>query len=140
MTTWQRGRQIVTARRAEMEGSLQQFVDDLNADPARATVVRGTAIFLNRGAETTPLALRADVEHNHVRREHVAIAATDVDTIPRVPPADRVRIDALRPTDDGTTTCGSVSATPKTPDVPAALSNLNAEQTEGPLDLVEASS
>ncbi len=27
MTTWQSGRQLVTARRAEMEGPLQPFID-----------------------------------------------------------------------------------------------------------------
>jgi KUP system potassium uptake protein len=138
MTTWQRGRQIVTARRTEMEGSLRRFVDDLNADPAQATVVQGTAIFLNRGGETTPLALRANVEHNHVRHEHVVIAAIDVNTFPRVPPADRVSVDPLGATSDGITHVQIRFGYTENTDVPAALASLNAEQTEGPLDLADA--
>jgi KUP system potassium uptake protein len=138
MTTWQRGRQLVTARRTEMEGSLRQFVDDLNADPAQATVVRGTAIFLNRGGETTPLALRANVEHNHVRHQHVVIAAVDIDTIPRVPPADRVSVDALGATHDGITHVTIRFGYTESTDVPAALARLDADQTEGPFDLANA--
>src|SRR6185312_10562415 len=59
MTTWQRGRQLVSARRAAMEGPLREFVGRLRAHPETATVVPGTAIFLNRGSATAPLALRA---------------------------------------------------------------------------------
>ena len=85
LTTWQRGRQVVTTRRAAMEGPLRDFVDNLNADRSQTVVVPGTAIFLNRGAETTPLALRANVEHNHIRHAHVVIVSIDIDPIPGSP-------------------------------------------------------
>jgi KUP system potassium uptake protein len=62
MTTWQRGRQLVTARRVSMEGPLREFVHRLRAHPQTADIVTGTAIFLNRGSATAPLALRANVE------------------------------------------------------------------------------
>ena len=39
----------------------------------------GTAIFLNRGKATAPLALRANVEHNHVLHEHVVILSVEID-------------------------------------------------------------
>ena len=35
MTTWQRGRKIVTANRQQLEGSLQAFVDELHEHPVR---------------------------------------------------------------------------------------------------------
>ncbi len=60
MTTWQRGRRIVTAARSKAEGPLPEFVDGLvHRDPPLIRIP-GTAIFLNRGKETAPLAMRAD--------------------------------------------------------------------------------
>src|ERR1019366_8638718 len=120
----------VTTRRAAMEGPLRDFVDDLNADPSRIVVVPGTAIFLNRGAETTPLALRANVEHNHIRHAHVVIVSIDIDPIPRVPEEDRVSVDSLGTSPDGITHVNIRFGYTETTDVPAVLERLNPEQTE----------
>ncbi|MBZ5740465.1 potassium transporter Kup [Nocardioides mangrovi] len=140
MTTWQRGREAVTAERSEIEGSLRDFVREI--DEAGATgevgVVRGTAIFLNRGKETAPLALRANVEHNHVRHEHVVIVTIDIDTIPRVPESERLEVDPLGLDADGITHVTARFGYTETADVPAALARLTPEQTEGELDLDNA--
>src|SRR5207302_10456392 len=61
LTTWQRGRELVSARRAQEERSLRAFVDQLHAMKPPLPRVPGTAIFLNRGKVTAPLALRANV-------------------------------------------------------------------------------
>ncbi len=73
----------------------------LDAKRHEVSVVRGTAIFLNRGAETAPLALRANVEHNRVRHRHVVIVAVETDTVPRVPVAQRITVDRLGLLEDG---------------------------------------
>jgi KUP system potassium uptake protein len=89
MVTWRKGRDIVTVNRTEHEGSLDEFLDGLcNAKPP---IVRlpGTAIFLNPGKATTPLALRAQVEHNHAFHEKVVIVSMVPVSIPRVDKADR---------------------------------------------------
>jgi len=135
MTTWRRGREIVTERRARLEGPLRGFVRALHQDPAGVSVVQGTAIFLNRGAETTPLAMRANVEHNHVRHEHVVIATIEFDTIPRVPEAERLTVDPLGLKTDGITHVTIRFGYTETADVPAALALLTPDQTEGALDL-----
>ena len=73
MTTWQRGRRIITRAREKAEGPLRDFVDELvHRDPPLVRIP-GTAVFLNRGRDTAPLAMRANVEHNHVLAEHVII-------------------------------------------------------------------
>lgn len=54
MTTWQRGRALITARRTEAEGSLTDFVRNLRTHPKLIDRVPGTAIFLNPG-ERPPL-------------------------------------------------------------------------------------
>jgi KUP system potassium uptake protein len=89
MITWRKGRDIVTRNRTEQEGSLVEFLEDLcNAQPP---IVRlpGTAVFLNPGKATTPLALRAQVRHNHAFHEKVVIVSLDQVSIPRVERSDR---------------------------------------------------
>jgi len=134
MTTWQRGRELVTARRSSMEGSLTDFVTALAEHPDRVHVVDSTAIFLNRGAET-PLALRANVEHNHVRHSHVVIVEIVTESVPRVEPADRAVVNDLGHADDGIFQVTLRFGYTETPDVPAALATLTSEQTEGEIDL-----
>ena len=80
MTTWQRGREIVTAARAKAEGPLREFVDGLAHRDPPLIRIPGTAVFLNRGKETAPLAMRANVEHNHVLHEHVVILSVETET------------------------------------------------------------
>jgi KUP system potassium uptake protein len=138
MTTWQRGREVVTAKREAMEGSLRAFVDDLQDRPVPVQVVSGTAIFLNRGNETAPLALRSNVEHNHVRHEHVAVVAVEIAIVPRVSDDERVTVEHLGEGEDGITHLTVRFGYGEQPDVPAALAQLGPEDTEGDLDLENA--
>ncbi|MFE3029253.1 KUP/HAK/KT family potassium transporter [Nocardia tengchongensis] len=101
MTTWQRWRTVVADERVRLAGSLREFVDEPWHDPSRLTIVEGTAVFLNRGKDTVPLALRANVEHNGVRHRQTVIVSVDAEAVPRIAPDDRVRIDHLGYRDDG---------------------------------------
>ncbi|HWE09952.1 MAG TPA: KUP/HAK/KT family potassium transporter [Solirubrobacteraceae bacterium] len=89
MATWRRGRDILTRNRNQQEGSLQEFLEE--ARTAQPPMVRlpVTAIFLNPGKNMTPLALRAQVEHNHAFHEKVLIVSMDPVSIPRVDKKDR---------------------------------------------------
>jgi KUP system potassium uptake protein len=84
LMTWQRGRVIVTRNRTEEEGSLQQFLSQLQTMQPPPLRVPGTAVFLNATIDTTPLALRTNVEHNHVLQERVIILNIEIDNIPHV--------------------------------------------------------
>jgi KUP system potassium uptake protein len=99
MTTWRRGRHIVTAHRIEIEGPLLEFVERMRSE--RTTRVPGTAVFPHSTNETTPLALRANVEFNHVLHERVVIVTVVSENVPHVHPDDRLRVDDLGYTDDG---------------------------------------
>jgi KUP system potassium uptake protein len=138
MTTWQKGRQIVTAERDREEGSLREFIDQLHSEKLPVRVVPGTAVFLNRGRETAPLALRANAEHNHVRHEHVVIMSLTTEPVPRVPAGERIVVDPLGYGDDGITHVTVRYGYVETPNVPAALRTLTPEQTEGELDVANA--
>ena len=52
LTTWQRGRELVTLERAREEGPLLEFIAQLHAMKPPLHRVPGTAIFLNRGKAT----------------------------------------------------------------------------------------
>ncbi|MGW1208196.1 potassium transporter Kup [Streptomyces sp. NPDC002499] len=139
MTTWQRGRAIVTAERARHEGSLREFVDELRSGERPVLEVPGTAVFLNRGKETAPLAMRANVEHNHVRHEQVVILSIETEPVPRVPDDQRTVVDGLGYGDDGIIHVTARFGYMETPDVPGTLALVDPAQTEGPLRLDQAS-
>ena len=99
-TTWQRGRELVTLERDREEGPLRAFIDQLHAMKPPLHRVPGTAIFLNRGKATAPLALRANVEHNEILHEHVLILSIETTPAPHVPAEERLQIDDLGYKDD----------------------------------------
>ncbi|MER5519506.1 potassium transporter Kup [Streptomyces sp. NPDC002763] len=139
MTTWQRGRELVTAERARQEGPLAEFVDRLRTGEVPTIRIPGTAVFLNRGKETAPLAMRANVEHNHVRHDHVVILSLETEPVPRVPDDRRSVVDALGYGDDGIIHVTARFGYMESPDVPAVLATLEPATTEGRLQLDEAS-
>jgi KUP system potassium uptake protein len=101
LTTWQTGRETVTRRRTAKEGPLQDFVAEVRVMDPPVHRVRGTAVFLNSKIDTTPLALRANVELNHTMHESVVILSVETWRVPHVPKAERLLIDDLGFTDDG---------------------------------------
>ncbi|MEU3615576.1 potassium transporter Kup [Streptomyces sp. NPDC006872] len=139
MTTWQRGRAIVTEERVRHEGPLPEFIDRLRTGEAPTFRVPGTAVFLNRGRQTAPLAMRANVEHNHVRHEQVVILSLETEPVPRVPADRRMSVDPLGYGDDGIIYVTARYGYLETPDVPAALATLDPALTEGRLELDQAS-
>jgi len=139
LTTWQRGRAVVTERREHDEGSLRAFVDELHARRPPVQRVPGTAVFLNRGKATAPLAMRANVEHNHILHEHVVILSIETSPVPHVARADRVVVDDLGYTDDGISHVTAYFGYMQDPNVPEVLRLADAAGLEGPLDVDDAS-
>jgi KUP system potassium uptake protein len=138
MTTWQRGRELVTARREAKEGSLREFVDALHGREPPLPRTPGTAVFLNRNVETTPLAMRANVEHNQILHEHVVVLSIETLPVPEVPLEERLVVDDLGYADDGITHLTARFGYIEHPDVPAALRLAPAAGLECPLEIGEA--
>jgi KUP system potassium uptake protein len=129
MMTWQRGRQIVTAERHRQEGSLREFLD--RAKASSTARVPGTAVFLNRGKQTAPLALRASVEHNHVRHDLVLILSVETLPVPRVAARDRIVMDDLGYGADGICHVTARFGYMDKPDVLGALRTISPAAVEG---------
>jgi KUP system potassium uptake protein len=73
-----------------------------NPDPPPQRVP-GTAIYFNRGKATTPLALRATVEHTQVLHEQVILFSIETLPVSHVPVTERLAVDHLNYPDDGIT-------------------------------------
>ena len=101
LMTWQRGRELITRNRTQEEGPLRAFVNEIRALDPPVHRSPGTAVFLNAGKETTPLAMRANVEHNNTLHRNVVILSIETLTVPNVPAAEQVVIDDLGYRDDG---------------------------------------
>ena len=111
MTTWQRGRAMVTRLRMRDEGPLQSFVDAVHAMRPPLLRVPGSAVFLNRGKATAPLAMRANVEHNHILHEHVVILSIETLPVPHVADEHRIVVDDLGMPTTASSTSARDSAT-----------------------------
>jgi KUP system potassium uptake protein len=133
-TTWQRGRELVTLERVREEGPLREFIAQLHAMKPPLHRVPGTAIFLNRGKATAPLALRANVEHNEILHEEVIILSIETVPAPHITDAERLRIDDLGYKDDRilhvTARFGYMDQT----NVPGLLPLIRDAAIESPLD------
>ncbi|HYJ75002.1 MAG TPA: potassium transporter Kup [Kineosporiaceae bacterium] len=125
MTTWQAGRRIVTANRVDREGPLQEFVNELHEHPI--TRVPGTAVFPHPTKDTVPLALRANVERNHVRHDRVVIVSAKATTVPYVHHDERLQIDDLGFDDDGIYHVMVRYGFSEPPDIPQALAQAREE-------------
>ncbi|MBV9337692.1 MAG: KUP/HAK/KT family potassium transporter [Solirubrobacterales bacterium] len=95
MINWRRGQVIVTRNRVAQEGPLGEFLDGLASKQPPLIRTPGVAVFLCRDKDTTPLALRADVEHTHTLPEKVVIVSVDTVSIPQVEPFDRCTVEVL---------------------------------------------
>jgi KUP system potassium uptake protein len=134
LTTWQRGREIVTRNRTEEEGPLRAFVEEVHTMDPPADRPPRTGVFLNANAETTPLALRANLEHNNIVHENVVIVCVKTERVPHVPEADRVSVDDLGYRDDGITHLTARYGFQDMIDIPRAL-RLAAKRMESEADL-----
>jgi KUP system potassium uptake protein len=133
-TTWQRGRELVTLERAREEGPLPEFIAQLHAMKPPLHRVPGTAIFLNRGKATAPLALRANVEHNEILHEEVLILSIEMMPAPHITDAERLKIDDLGYKDDRITHVTARFGYMDKTDVPGLLPLIREAAIESPLD------
>jgi KUP system potassium uptake protein len=93
MSTWRRGRAILSRRLAEDSLPLDQFIKrQAKSDVHR---VKGTAVFMTSSSDTVPIALLHNLKHNQVLHERVVFVTVLVEDVPRVPAKDRVTVEGL---------------------------------------------
>jgi KUP system potassium uptake protein len=95
MINWRRGQVTVTRNRVAQEGPLDEFLDGLAAKKPPPIRLPMVGVFLCRDKDTTPLALRAEVEHTNTLPEKVVIVSVDTISIPHVETSDRCAVEVI---------------------------------------------
>ncbi len=139
MTTWFRGRKLVTEERYRVEGPLHDFVNELRTREPPVTRVPGTGVFLNRGKETAPLSMRACVDHLHSLPENAIILSLESLPVPRIRTADRLDVDDLGYRDDRLTFVRAKHGYAEEYDVPMLVRQIANAGVECPVDPRHAS-
>ena len=137
LTSWQKGREIVTANRTELEGPLRAFVEEVHAADPPAYRPATTGVFLNANRDTTPLALRANYEHNNVLHENVVIVSVVVERVPHVREVERISVDDLGYADDGIVHLTARHGFQDDVDIPRTLRRA-AKRLEGEISVADA--
>jgi len=135
LDTWQIGRRIVTRNRAREEGSLTGFIEVMRIMQPPVQRVSGTAVFLNRGTQTTPLAMRENVDHNHTLHQSAVIISIETPPIPYVADDERITVHELFHKDDGISLVVARYGFQEQPDVPGVLRRAVEIGMEAPVDL-----
>jgi KUP system potassium uptake protein len=115
ITTWRRGRELVSREMADSALPMRQFLDRMERAPNR---VAGTAVFLTADATATPAAFLHNLKHNKILHERVIVLQVETMDVPRVPEAKRVEVDRLG---KGFWSVVAHYGFMEQPDVPAAL-------------------
>jgi KUP system potassium uptake protein len=139
MTTWFRGRYLVTQERFRVEGPLPDFVKEIRNHDPPVDRVPGTGVFLNRGKETAPLSMRACVDHLHSLPENALILSLETMPVPRIRPKDRLEIDDLGYKDDRITFVRAKHGYAEEYDVPKLVRQISKAGVECPVDARKAS-
>ena len=93
MSTWKRGREILSKRLQEKSVPLNLLMADLAADPPQR--VPGIAVFMSGNPGGTPPALVHNLAHNKVLHEKVIFLTVVTEEVPHVPAAERVTVKHL---------------------------------------------
>lgn len=90
MSTWKRGREILSKRMMEKTVPLKLLLADLAAEPP--VRVPGTAVFMYGSADGTPPALVLNLAHNKVLHEKIVFLTVITEDVPHVPEDQRVTV------------------------------------------------
>jgi KUP system potassium uptake protein len=94
MTTWKRGRQLLSDRLKGERLELSLFLESLSS--SMPTRVAGTSVFLNADPKGVPHALLHNLMHNKVLHERVVLVSVQFYDVPFVPDIDRIEVRQLK--------------------------------------------
>lgn len=93
MMTWKKGREILGAQLRSLAITLTEFRRRIEEE--QITRVKGNAIFMTGSADSIPVALAHNMEHNRVVHSQVGLLHFASVDLPRVPNQEKVRVDKL---------------------------------------------
>jgi len=96
MATWRRGRELLIEHIRSDDPELLPFVKSL-ADDAEAHRAARTAVYAVANPDTVPQALMHNLKHYQMLHEKNLIMTVKFEEVPKVPDAERVRVEPLVP-------------------------------------------
>lgn len=93
MTTWKRGKELLTARMRRAELPAERFIASIVDHPQMR--VPGTGVYLFGQAGATPPTLLTNLRHHEVLHETIVLVNVEVADRPRVPEARRSTVHSL---------------------------------------------
>jgi len=93
MTTWRRGRHILNDRLEADSLPVDLFLKSVAKNPP--VRVPGTAVYMSRTSEGTPVSLLHNLKHNKVLHQRVVFLTVLTEEIPHVSRRDRTKIEPL---------------------------------------------
>ena len=91
LTTWRRGRQLVSAEMAKQTIPMDEFLGSIN----HVYRANGTAVFMTSSKEGVPTALLHNLKHNQVLHERVMLVTVETVSMPYVTEIDRIYLHRL---------------------------------------------
>lgn len=119
MATWRKGRQLVATAVHRAELPIEQFIESIVEHPQ--VRVPGTAVYMFPDVGATPPALLANLRHNEVIHDTVALVSVEIARRARVPQAQRA---AVRTLGEGFVEIVLHFGFMERPNVPEALRNI----------------
>ncbi|MES3038436.1 MAG: potassium transporter Kup [Bdellovibrionota bacterium] len=95
MTTWRRGRRVLSNRLKERSVSIEEFCQRILRQPPLR--ISGTAIYMAGDPWGIPVPLLHNLKHNKVLHERIALLTITTKEVPTVPKSDRVFIQEIIP-------------------------------------------
>lgn len=93
MGTWRRGRELVGRQLRGDTEPLDDFIESIDEDASAR--IEGSAVFMTDAGSKTPPMLLHHLRHNRVLHEQVILLTVHTLDVPRVPAADRLKIEDL---------------------------------------------
>jgi KUP system potassium uptake protein len=90
MTTWQRGRELLSRKMMQASLSIESFVEDVAGRQPRR--VPGVAVFLTGNPNGIPRTLLHNYKHNKIIHEQNVMLTVRTEDIPRVPDEERTQV------------------------------------------------
>jgi KUP system potassium uptake protein len=122
MTTWRRGRKILTQRLSDGALSPALFVTSLRVRPP--VRVPGTAVFMHRSSDAIPPALLHSLKHYKALHQQVILLTVATEEVAHLREDERLQFDDLG---EGIYRVGGRYGFMEEPDIPALLARVAAE-------------
>ena len=92
LTTWRRGRQLVSREMAKQSIPMDAFLDSLNG----VHRIQGTAVFMTSSKDGVPPALLHNLKHNQVLHERVVLLTIQTTDAPHINDFERIYVHEMK--------------------------------------------